>query len=215
MRGKLYFFFVCGLACSSLAAQQAQKPKPASEPNIRAQNCDPISEGLLKCSRFGFTYKLPYGWVDRTDDMREELDGEQGNTADKSQTLLAIFNRPPGAPGETINSAVVIAAESLTDYHGIKTAADYFGPIGELAQQRGFKVVNEPYAVAISAKQLVRGDFSKERGKLTMWQSSLVMIDKGYIVSFTFVSGSEDEIEELIGDLNFGTRSSRPPVPAK
>ena len=36
-----------------------------------------------------------------------------------------------------------------------------------------------------------------------MWQSSLVMIDKGYIVSFTFVGGSEDEINDLIGKLSF------------
>jgi hypothetical protein len=37
-----------------------------------------------------------------------------------------------------------------------------------------------------------------------MWQSSLVMIEKGYIVSFTFVGGSEDEVNELIGNLSFG-----------
>ena len=58
-----------------------------------------------------------------------------------------MFERPPGAPGDTINSAVVIVAESLADYHGIKTAADYFGPITELTEQRGFKVENEPDVV--------------------------------------------------------------------
>jgi hypothetical protein len=104
---------------------------------------------------------------------------------------------------------VVIAAESLADYHGIKQAADYFGPITELAQQRGFKVVNEPYAFKVGTKQLVRGDVSKERGKLTMWQSSLVMIEKGYIVSFTFVGGSEDEVQELIERLNFVVQPPR------
>jgi hypothetical protein len=36
-----------------------------------------------------------------------------------------------------------------------------------------------------------------------MWQSTLVMIDKGEIVSFTFVGGSEDEIDQLIGQLSF------------
>jgi hypothetical protein len=53
----------------------------------------------------------------------------------------------------------------------------------------------------------VRGDFSKERGKLTMWQSSLVMIEKGYIVSFTFAGGSEDELEDLIRGLSFAARA--------
>jgi hypothetical protein len=104
---------------------------------------------------------------------------------------------------------VVIAAESLADYHGIKQAADYFGPITELAQQRGFEVVNEPYNFNVGTKQLVRGDFSKERGKLTMVQTSLVMIEKGYIVSFTFVGESEDEVDELVEQLSFGIPKQR------
>src|SRR5207245_351156 len=83
----------------------------------------------------------------------------------------------------------------------INTQSDYFDPIIELAEQRGFKVVNEPYEFTIGPRQLVRGDFNKPRGKLNMWQSSLVIIDKGFIVSFTFVAGSEDELDELIERL--------------
>jgi hypothetical protein len=180
---------------------------------------------VLGCPRFGFTYKTIFGWVDRTDDMQPDSESEKPASAKpesgasanpqggKSETLLAVFERPPAAPGDTINSAVVIVAESLADYHGIKTASDYFGPITELNEQRGFKVENEPHSFSVGTRQLVRGDFSKERGKLTMWQSSLVMIDKGHIVSFTFVGGSEDEVDGLIGNLSFGTRLPKPPVP--
>jgi hypothetical protein len=49
----------------------------------------------------------------------------------------------------------------------------------------------------------VRSDFGKEFGKLTMYQSSLVMLSKGYAISFTFIGGSEDEIEQLISQLSF------------
>jgi hypothetical protein len=128
--------------------------------------------------------------------------------SNKSQTLLAAFERPPGAPGETINSAVVIAAESLKEYRGVKTAADYFAPVTELAEQRGFKIVTEPYQFTAGMRKLVRADYSKERGRLTMWQSTLAVIEKGYIVSFTLVGGSEDEIEDLIGKLKFGAQVS-------
>jgi len=207
-------FFLILITCAvPLDGQQPQKPKSATRPAPAAQTCDPVSDGVLKCPRFGFNYKTIFGWVDRTDDMQSEAEPgtpESGNAGSprgsKSETLLAVFERPPAAPGETINSAVVIVAESLADYHGIKTAADYFGPITELAEQRGLKVENEPQAFSIGAKQLVRGDFSKPRGTLTMWQSSLVMIEKGYIVSFTFVGGSQDEVDELIGNLSFGSR---------
>ncbi len=218
MRLPSRFLLVLGLLIASALAQ-APAAKPKAAPNANPQGCGRLTDNVLKCPRFGFTYKVAFGWVDRTDDMQPDDDDdkqesgeaaklEAGETA-KSETLLAVFERPPGAPGDSINSAVVIAAESLSNYHGIKTAADYFGPITELAEQDRFKVVNEPHEFLVGTKQLVRGDFSKERGKLTMWQSSLVMIEKGSIVSFTFVGGSEDEVEELIGSLTFGLRSPR------
>jgi len=201
------------LALSTDSRTQAKPRTPPASPP-KAQACGPIADNTLKCPRFGFTYKVPFGWVDRSNEMQDEIpaaspDADRSSPAKsaKSETLLAVFERPPGAPGETINSAVIVAAEPLSSYHEIKQPSDYLGPISELAEQRGFKIVNEPYSFSIAAKQLVRGDFSKERGKLTMWQSSLVMIDKGYIVSFTFVAGSEDESQALIGNLSFAANA--------
>jgi hypothetical protein len=209
------FFIAVPLLIGSVAL--AQHSKSANKHPAAVVGCGPVADQKLKCAEFGFTYKVPVGWVDRTDYMQDDAGvpagraGKQNDDAGKSRTLLAIFSRPPGAPGDTINSAVVIVAESLANYHGIKTAADYFGPISELAEQRGFKVVNEPYSFSVGARPLVRGDFTKDRGKLTMWQSSLVMIEKGYIVSFTFVGGGEDEVESLVEGLSFGTRGSVAP----
>ena len=212
--GSARALLVIGLLFGIAVAGQA--PPPKAKTGAAALACGPLAEGVLKCPRFGFTYKTTVGWVDRTDDMQPDTDADTPESSaagspkgNKPETLLAVFERPPAAPGDTINSAVVIVAESLADYRGIKTAADYFGPITELAEQRGFKVENEPDVFSIGAKQLVRGDFSKPRGSLTMWQSSLVMIDKGYIVSFTFVGGSKDEVDELIEDLSFGARPAK------
>jgi hypothetical protein len=219
----LRFSFLIGLVVLVTGSLPAQTHKPASTPKTTAEEkCGPLADQVLRCPKFGFTYKVTFGWVDRTADMQQDeslpdqsANPESGNTAiaasdqpksvssASSETLLAVFERPPAALGETINSAVVIAAEPLANYHGIKSAADYLNPISELAEQRGFKVANQPYASSVGTKQLARADFSKDRGKLTMWQSSLVMIEKGYIVSFTFVGGSENEIDELIGKLSF------------
>jgi len=129
--------------------------------------------------------------------------------------LLAVFERPPEATGSTINSAIVIAAEKTSQYSELKTAADYFGPITELATAKGFTVVNEPYDFPVGTKQLVRGDFSKPRGSLTMVQSSLVMLEKGYVVSFTFIGGSEDEVNGLVENLSFGAKKMPSPSPKR
>lgn len=206
MRGACVAYRVISLVLLASAVFGQQPKSPAK---VAGGGCRPLAGQALKCPKFGFTYTVPFGWVDRTSDMQASAnepsgeDGQQAAQPGKSETLLAIFERPPGATGETINSAVVIAAESLKDYRGIKAAADYLGPVSELAEQRGFKVVNEPYEFNAGTRRLARADYSKERGKLTMWQSTLVTIEKGEIVSFTFVGGSEDEIDQLIGELRF------------
>src|SRR5437899_1714360 len=61
------------------------------------------------------------------------------------RVLLAEFSRPPEAAGEDVNSSILIVAESVAAYPGLKEAAQYFGPVSEVAKAQGFKVVEEPY----------------------------------------------------------------------
>jgi len=157
-----------------------------------------IINGTYHNSSFQFSYQLPFGWVDRTSDIREDTE--------KSKVLLAIFERPPAATGNTVNSAVVIAAESADSYPGLKTAAQYFGPLTELTESKGFKAVNEPYEFPLDGRAIIRGDFVKDRGSVTIHQSSLVMMAKGYVLSFTFIGGNDDEVTELIEKLSFARK---------
>jgi hypothetical protein len=120
------------------------------------------------------------------------------------RVLLAAFSRPPEARGEDVNSSILIAAESMAAYPGLKEAAQYFGPVSEVAKAQGFKVVNEPYDVSVGTKRLAREDFQKDIGSRVMRQSTLVMLARGYVVSFTFVGGTEEEVEELEQGLSFG-----------
>jgi hypothetical protein len=188
----------------TLNAQQAPKaPALSKSPGTISAATDPgsITGSTYRNSSFGFTYKLPYGWVDRTHEM-----SDTGDDTAKGLVLLAAFERPPEAKGDTVNSAVVIAAEAASRYPGLQNPEHYFGPLTELTKSKDFTVVNPPYDFSVAAKPLVRGDFSKDLGKLTMRQSTLVMMDKGYIVSFTFVGGTEDEVDELVEGLSFNAK---------
>jgi hypothetical protein len=176
-------------AVSKTSSRKPSSPEPGS-----------ISNGVYRNPFFGISYKIPFGWVERTAQMRED-----SNEPHNGQALLAVFERPPEATGNSINSAVVIAAETVSSYPSLKTAADYFIPLTEVTTAKGFKVVNEPYDFSRGSNQLVRGDFSKELGTLTMHQASLVTLKKGYVVSFTFIGGSDDEVEELMQRLSFAS----------
>lgn len=192
-------------ALAAFAAGLFAQAKPEKSAVLVA--CGPLSGQILKCPKFGFTYAVPFGWVDRTAEMAESANDAASSS--NAHTLLAVFERPPGAPGETINSAVVFASESMKNYPGVKSAADYFGPVTDLSEKSGFTVVNEPYEFAVGTKKLVRADYSKPRGSLTMFQSTLAMIEKGEIVSFTFVGGSAGEVDGMIDALKFGPVRSR------
>ena len=125
-----WLYAIRGLCVSVLftATLWAQdKPAPSSKPPAQAKSSLPdpgaINDSVYRNSAFGFSYKLPFGWVDRTAGMQDD-----SADASKSRVLLAVFERPPEATGDTINSAVVIAAEPLLA--GIKSRGRIF-PIAE------------------------------------------------------------------------------------
>jgi hypothetical protein len=193
------------LASVPLAAQKPPAPEASSRSSksgakAKVTTPDPgvFTDGLYHNSFFGVQYKVPYGWVDRTREMRE------GTESANSVLLLSAFERPPEASGDTVNSAIVITAEPVSSYPGLKTAADYFEPVTELATGKGFKVENQAYEITLGATHLVRADFSKPIGNVTMHQSSLALLSRGYIVSFTIIAGSPDEADSLVQQLSFG-----------
>jgi hypothetical protein len=193
---------------SSSSVQHAHKPVVSADSGLDAGS---VSKGLYRNPSFGFSCKIPAGWVLRTDELNARDEDESESDAGKSvkdsgsagSVLLAAFARPPQARGEDVNSSILIAAESASSYPGLKEAAQYFGPVTEVAKAQGFTVDEEPYDFAVGAKTLVRGDFEKNVGSRAMRQSTLVILAHGYAVSFTFIGGTQDEVEELIAGLSF------------
>ena len=176
----------------------------SSKPTSATPAVDPgaISAGVYRNSSFGFSYKPPYGWVDRTPEMREA-----STDPAKEMVLLGVFERPPEANGEGVNSGVVIAAESAATYPGLKSAAQYFGPLGEITTAKGLTAINEPYEFPVDARPIVRRDFIKKfSGGASMHQSTLAWLAKGYVVSFTFIGSSDDEVLQLVEGLTFGKK---------
>ncbi|HTW31841.1 MAG TPA: hypothetical protein VMD76_09190 [Candidatus Sulfotelmatobacter sp.] len=180
-------------------------------PSSASSAAGSIRNNVYRNSFFGFACKIPEAWVLRTDEMNTQgLQGENEenpksgkDSANLGRVLLAAFSRPPLAHGEDVNSSILIAAENAAAYPGLKDPAQYFGPITEIAKAQGFDVDEEPYEFAVGTKTLVRGDFEKNVGTRVMHQSTLVMLAHGYALSFTFIGGTEDEVEELVHGLSF------------
>jgi hypothetical protein len=197
MNSRLAPLVVFALSLSSVAQVQKKSTPPSSKPTETA-------ETIYRNPILSFRYRIPYGWVERTNEMLE------GNDAAKGEVLLAVFARPPQAAGDTINAAVVIASEKAAAYPGLKKAEDYLGPLTELTTSKGFKADGDPSEVEIDSRPLVREDFSKVLNeKLTMHQSTLVLLTKGQIVSFTFIADGTDGVNDLIDRLGFSVQKSK------
>jgi hypothetical protein len=206
--------FVCAQQSAPSSGSSSSVPHPrktAPDANLHLDS-GTVSNGTYRNPAFGFTCKIPQGWVLRTEEVNEGDDKPADQEPGKSgRVLLAAFSRPPAARGEDVNSSILIAAESTSEYPGLKEAAQYFGPLTEIAKAQGFVVAEEPYEFAIGAKTLVRGDFQKDIGSRVMRQSTLVILVRGYAVSFTFIGGTEDEVEELIAGLSFAVAAKPHP----
>lgn len=190
---------IAALILTMPAAPQSSSSKTSkSEQHAARDKTPPTSaETVYRNPEFAFTYKIPYAWVDRTREMQDD------SAPTKSRLLLAVFERPPEAAGDSVNSAVVITAETVATYPGLKTAADFLGPLTELTTSKGFKAAAEPSEISIDTTTLVRADFTKDLGQLTMRQTSLVLLRKKFVLTFTCIGGTEDEIDELLERLSF------------
>jgi hypothetical protein len=212
---------------SSASTSSSQRlAKPNASPGT---TLDPgtVTNGVYRNKTLALSCKIPAGWVLRTDELNahEEKNGEDKNEAEKKEgerteeekkdatpaaasstgakVLLAAFSRPPEARAEDVNASILIAAESAASYPELKEAAQYFFPLTEVAKAQGFTPDEDPYAIAIGTKTLIRGDFHKDRGSRVMHQSTLAMLSHGYAISITIIGGTDDEVEDLIDGLTF------------
>lgn len=201
----LLLLITCAGALGQTAGSSSKKTsKP--EQKLTKPRAPASGEGspVYQDREFDFRYKVPFAWVDRTKEMQD-----QTSDPSTSKLLLAVFERPPEVSGDTINSAVIITAENASSYPGLKSAADFVGPLTELTTSKGFKPSDDAYEFPVGATRLVRADFAKAFGNLTMYQSSLISLKKGFVISFTFIAGSENEMDELMEKLSFGAAVSQ------
>jgi hypothetical protein len=188
---------------------------------VEKSTLDPgsVVNGVYRNATLRFSCKIPAGWVLRTEEMNTPEEPSSGPPSASApgkgpKVLLAAFSRPPEARGEDVNASILIAAEPASTYPGLTDAAQYIGPVSEIAKAQGFTADEDPYETAIGTKTLPRSDFHKDAGSRVIRQSTLTMLDHGYAISITMIGGTEDEVETLIDGLQFGP-SPRPAPPSR
>ena len=170
---------------SSSTSSSRQSCQEKRRPNSSLDNGD-VSGGVYRNKSLGLSCQIPAAWVLRTEEMNARDAAPDGfdsagpaKTDSGGRVLLAAFSRPPEARAEDINASIVIAAETVATYPGLKEAAQYFGPLSEVAKAQGFTELEEPYEFAVGTRTLAREDFQKDVGSRMMRQSTLVLLARG------------------------------------
>lgn len=203
-------------------SSSTNSPKHLKKPSATNSDLDAgtVTNNVYRNKLLAFSCKIPPDWVLRTNEMNErDEENDENKENDKrdpttqppvpaassavAKVLLAAFSRPPEARAEDVNSSILIAAESAAAYPGLKDAAQYFGPLSEVAKAQGFTADEDPYEIAVGTKTLVRADFHKNVGTRVMHQSTLALLSHDYAVSITLIAGTEDDVEQLIDGLTF------------
>jgi hypothetical protein len=211
-------------ASQSSSSSSAKHTKGSSAQLAGDVDAGSVANGMYRNRALGLSCRVPAGWVLRTEEMNardEDSDSGAPSAEEKSspqkaqrsteadrggRVLLAAFSRPPNARGEDVNDSIVIAAEKVATYPGLKEAAQYFGPLTEVAKAQGFTADEDPYEIQVGTKVVVRGDFRKDVGTRVMRQSTLAFLAQGYAVSITVIGGTEDGVEELVDGVGFGAK---------
>jgi hypothetical protein len=225
----LIFLAVSTALRAQTAAQSSSSPSSSTAKRINnggdtlpgsGIDAGVVTNGVYRNKALALSCTIPPGWVLRTGEMnardeqrieaeKDKADGGQGPappaSTEGAKVLLAAFSRPPEAKGEDVNASILIAAERAAAYPGLKEAAQYFGPLIEVAKAQGFTMEEDPYDIAIGNKTLVRGDFHKDVGSRVMRQSTLALLAHGYAISITVIGGTDDEVEDLVDGLSFST----------
>ena len=204
-----YFILLTALALPAIHAQEtSSSSNPKHTKKSPESTLDPgsILNDVYRNKSLALSVKIPPGWVLRTEELNardEQPSADAKSSQSSAKVLLAAFSRPPEARAEDVNSSILIAAEPISTYPGLKDAAQYFGPLTEVAKAQGFALDEDPYEIAVGQKNLARGDFHKDVGSRVMHQSTLALLSHGYAVSITIIAGTDDEVEDLIGSLSF------------
>jgi hypothetical protein len=144
---------------------------------------------------FNLHYTLPQGWTVQTEDMRKQLPAGQDTVL-----LLSSFAHPQPQASE-VNPSITISAESVAQYKEGVDAESYLEAVKNVAEARGFKVLNEPGEIEMGGVPFLRGDFVREAADTNTYQATLVTVRKGYVLSITAISGDEEQLTPLLNRL--------------
>jgi len=169
----------------------ASSPQQASMPT----DAYVTSEGIAS-TFFDFYYPFPKSFAPDTKTLEGMLWKQQKlSWLATSSILVSAFSEHP-APGE--RNGVIIVAHRNARVRTRDSAAAYETTLTTVLAREGWKIVRGPVRYNAAKHEFFRSDFTNTR----VFESSVCISLRGYILEFLFIGKSRDEVNTLVGSLD-------------
>jgi len=184
---KMLSSFWCVLCLATLAT--AQQPQGGGAEHSAQPYRGRIAGRIYSNDSLGLTYQLPEGFFVNSD------------LPDRMQTgslLLMIADQHTGRP---LRDRVIMVADDAARYTW--TTKEYVTKYVRAKPQRlNVTVLREAYPIQVAGQEFYRVDYKKTEEGKTGYETFVCVRRKGFFVSWTFVSFSqEEEVDQMAGSI--------------
>jgi hypothetical protein len=156
-----------------------------------------LKDGVYTNDYFGLTYRLGKDWY-----LSEEfIHGDAGKVINRvpGQYLLLSADRQTGKP---IRERILMIADDARQYQHGFTAKQYVTKMTHaLIKPPGTDLVREAYAVEYGGKAFNRADYEEKYAGGSLSKAFVSRRVRGYLLSWTFVANSQEELDVLVNSL--------------
>ena len=162
-------------------------------PNLKP-DAGHFSDGVYVNSYFRLAYTLGGGWYLNEDLMKGRISRFSGNY------LLLAADRHTGKP---MRERVLLVADDASQYKPRLSPVEYVTKMGKaLIQHPGMELVRNSYQVEHAGKTFARMDYKESYGSGSVSRAFAATEVNGYLLSWTFVANSPQELNELVDSLD-------------
>jgi hypothetical protein len=150
---------------------------------------------------FDFTYSLPDGLVEGTEQYRQRILKLPGVHPNADTFILFHGDQRPG-PAADPTAGVTVMADRLSQYPKGATEKDYLHHfVTRSLKDKGDDLLQEGEEIDISGKRFFRADYKIARDPMTGYQTVMLMFGRGFALSWTFIAQSKADVDSMINSM--------------
>jgi hypothetical protein len=159
---------------------------------------------------FDFTYSLPDGLVERTEQYRSHIRALPGPHPDPNTFILLVADERVEGGADPIGS-IIVTVDRLSRYTMGPRAKDYtkgamekeyiHDLVTKVWTDAGDDLLQEGQEVNVSGKKFFRADYKVNSHPMSGYRTEMITFQKGFALLWTFFAQSKAEVDSMASSM--------------